>query len=62
MFAELRERVLRGEPIFGAKVRRRRKDGTEVVMTLHVAPLVGPDGKVSGLIAVTDVGDGTSGR
>lgn len=55
MFAELRERVLRGEQIVGAKVRRRRRDGTEIPLTLHVAPLVDSDGKVSGLIAVTDV-------
>jgi PAS domain S-box-containing protein len=60
MFAELRERVLRGEPITGTKVKRRRKDGTEIVMTLHVAPLFDGDGTVTGLIAVTDVADETS--
>lgn len=55
MFNELREHVLRGEPILGAKVKRRRRDGSEIPMTLHVAPLLDAEGKVSGLIAVTDV-------
>ncbi|MFA6957801.1 MAG: PAS domain S-box protein [Thermoanaerobaculia bacterium] len=62
MFAELRERVLRGEPITGAKVKRRRKDGTEISMSLHVAPLLDGDGKVTGLIAVTDVAGEPSAR
>ena len=53
-FAELRDRVLRGERIVGAKVHRRRKDGSTISLTLHVAPLVDPDGTVTGLIAVTD--------
>jgi PAS domain S-box-containing protein len=56
MFEELRERVLRGEVIAGATVKRRRRDGTELPMTLHVAPLLDENGTVTGLIAVTDVG------
>lgn len=54
-FAELRDRVLRGERIVGAKVQRRRRDGSVIPLTLHVAPLVDADGTVTGIIAVTDV-------
>lgn len=54
-FAELRDRVLRGERIVGAKVQRRRKDGSVIRLVLHVAPLLAADGTVTGLIAVTDV-------
>jgi len=62
MFAQLRERVLGGELIIGEKVKRRRKDGREIPMILNVAPLLDGDGKVTGLIAVTDVADETSAR
>jgi len=62
MFAELRERVLRGELIIGEKVKRRRKDGSEIPMTLNVAPLLDGEGNVTGLIAVTDVDGGTRER
>ncbi|MGK2858683.1 MAG: PAS domain S-box protein [Thermoanaerobaculia bacterium] len=54
-FAELRDRVLRGELIIDARVRRQRRDGSVIPLTLHVAPLVDETGKVTGLIAVTDV-------
>lgn len=57
MFAELRDRVIRGELIIGATVKRRRRDGTEILITLNVAPLRDDDGTVTGLIAVTDVGN-----
>jgi len=57
-FAELRDRVLRGELIIDARVQRRRRDGSVIPLTLHVAPLVDETGKVTGLIAVTDVVSG----
>ncbi len=53
-FEELRDRVLRGELVIDAKVRRRRKDGSVIPLTLHVAPLLDETGKVAGIIAVTD--------
>jgi PAS domain S-box-containing protein len=48
----LLRRALTGESLVNLEVQRRRKDGTPVDVSLSTAPLRGPDGNVSGVVAV----------
>ncbi len=48
----LRARVLRGESFTGVEVRRRRKDGTTVDLSVSTAPLRDDQGRVTGIMSV----------
>jgi diguanylate cyclase (GGDEF)-like protein/PAS domain S-box-containing protein len=50
--AELRRRYARGETLESREVPVRRKDGTEVYITIATAPLRGPDGRVNTVMGV----------
>ncbi|HET9014045.1 MAG TPA: PAS domain S-box protein [Thermomicrobiaceae bacterium] len=50
------ERVLRGETVADIELERSRRDGSSVVLNASAAPLRGPNGEVTGLVATfTDV-------
>ncbi len=51
-FEAMRARVLTGETIDGTEVRRRRKDGSEVHLSVFAAPLRDSNGRVMATIAV----------
>jgi PAS domain S-box-containing protein len=52
------DRALRGESFMDVATQRKRKDGALVEVSLSVAPVHGPGGKVTGTIAVlADVGE-----
>ncbi len=53
-FSRLRARVANGERISGLEMRRRRKDGTLIDVSLSADPIPGDDGEVSGIIAVLE--------
>ena len=48
----LLQRALAGETLAGVELRRRRRDGTFITVSLAVAPLHGPSGLVEGTMAV----------
>src|SRR3954469_8747864 len=48
----MRQRDLAGEGFTGLEVRRRRKDGTPVDLSVSTAPLRGPDGRVTGIMSL----------
>lgn len=48
----LMNRCLRGESLTGIELRRRRKDGREVDLSLATAPLTGTDGQVTGVLCI----------
>jgi PAS domain S-box-containing protein len=51
-------RVLSGEAFTGFETRRRRKDGTELDVSISVAPMRGRAGRVTGIVAfLDDIGD-----
>jgi PAS domain S-box-containing protein len=47
----LRERLARGEAFSGVEVRRRRKDGGLVDVSLSVTPVLDPEGRLAGMVA-----------
>ena len=51
-FASFRERALSGERIRGKEIRRETKDGNELDLLLSVAPITGPDGEPTSILAV----------
>jgi len=51
-FRRLRERVLSGESFSGVAVRRQRKDGSPVDISLSTAPLRDTNGNVNGILAI----------
>jgi len=53
-FKALREAALHGRMLTGIEVRRRRKDGSMVDVSLSTAPLRGPEGTVVGIIAILE--------
>ena len=53
-FASLRERALSGERIRGKEIRRETKDGNELDLLLSVAPITGPDGEPTSILAVLE--------
>ncbi len=46
-----RERLARGEAFSGVEVRRRRKDGALVDVSLSVTPVLDPEGRLAGMVA-----------
>lgn len=50
----LYERAAAGETIVGHETRRLRRDGTQVDVSLSLAPLRGPDGDVRGIVGVLE--------
>lgn len=48
----LRERVLRGEAFAGLEVRRFRKDGSPIDMSISAAPLHDADGRIAGFMSI----------
>ncbi|MDI6854299.1 MAG: PAS domain S-box protein [Deltaproteobacteria bacterium] len=52
--AEILRRSLQGEQITGMELRRQRKDGTWIDVSLSVAPLRDEQGKVSGLVGILE--------
>jgi PAS domain S-box-containing protein len=55
---ELRSRVLGGEVVVDLETVRRRKDGSTLVASLSLGPIIGTDGQVAGLVGIlTDVTD-----
>ena len=48
----LRERAFRGETLTGVEIRRHRKDGSSIDMSISAAPLHDAEGKVSGIMSV----------
>jgi PAS domain S-box-containing protein len=53
-FASYRERVLNGERIRGAEIQRETKHGDRLDLLLSVAPVGGPDGERTSILAVLD--------
>jgi two-component system cell cycle sensor histidine kinase/response regulator CckA len=51
-FEALMRRLLAGESIYGAEIRRRRRDGSHMEMSLSAAPLYGPGGEPTGAMGV----------
>ncbi|UCF21437.1 MAG: PAS domain S-box protein [Gemmatimonadota bacterium] len=51
-FQQLRNQVLRGEPLVGVEIRRRRRDGSTVDLDLYAAPLFGSGGQVAGIMSI----------
>ncbi len=51
-FRKLRERVLRGESFTGVEVRRQKKDGTPIDISLSTAPLYDLEGNIIGIMGV----------
>ncbi len=55
---QLHGRLLRGETLTGVEVRRARKDGSSVIVSLSATPLWDENGKVRGIIGfLTDITD-----
>jgi PAS domain S-box-containing protein len=53
-FAAYRERVLSGERIRGTEIQRETKHGETLDLLLSVAPITGPDGDVTSILAVLE--------
>jgi len=53
-FASYRQRALNGERIRGAEIQRETKHGEELDLLLSVAPIGGPDGQTTSILAVLD--------
>jgi PAS domain S-box-containing protein len=53
-FRELRERALRGDVLTGVEVRRRKKDGSPVDLSLSTAPLPDDEGGTRGTIVILE--------
>ncbi|MFN3532794.1 MAG: EAL domain-containing protein [Candidatus Brocadia sp.] len=51
-FRALRERVLRGESFTGVEVRRQKRDGSPIDISISTAPLRNRQGNISGIMAV----------
>ncbi len=51
-FRALRERVLRGESFTGVEVRRQKKDGSSIDVSISTAPLHDREGNISGVMGV----------
>jgi len=51
-YGRLRERVLRGEVIRGAEIKRRKKDGSPLTVSLSIGPLHDTAGRVTGMLSV----------
>jgi PAS domain S-box-containing protein len=58
-FAErIESKVLRGESIQGLRTQRQRRDGKLIDVEVDVAPLLGADGKPTGVLSITrDIGE-----
>jgi two-component system, cell cycle sensor histidine kinase and response regulator CckA len=48
----LRERVLRGESFTGVEVRRRKRDGSQVDISVSTAPMRDSEGNITGIISI----------
>jgi len=53
-FHLLRERVLRGELLFNVEVRRQKKDGSPVDISISASPLRNSRGEINGILAVVN--------
>lgn len=53
-FASHRQRALSGERIRAKEIRREAKDGDELDLLLSVAPITGPDGEPTSILAVLE--------
>jgi len=53
-FASHRQRVLNGGRIRAKEIRRETKDGDKLDLLLSVAPITGPDGEVTSILAVLE--------
>ena len=53
-FTTLLQRALSGERIRAKEIRRERKDGSELDLLLSVAPITGPDGEATSVLAVLE--------
>jgi PAS domain S-box-containing protein len=51
-FAALRKRVLNGEALTGVELRRQRKDGTPIDISLSTAPLYDAEGEITGILGI----------
>ena len=51
-FLQLSERILRGESHTGVEIRRRKKDGTPIDLSLSTAPLRDAHGRITGMLGV----------
>jgi PAS domain S-box-containing protein len=51
-FAEMAQRIRRGESFSGIDARRRAKDGREIELLISGAPLVGADGAIDGAVGI----------
>jgi len=51
-FRTLREKVLKGESFSGKEVRRKRKDGSLIDISISTAPLTDKRGKITGIVAM----------
>ena len=57
-FRALRERVIKGESFSGVEVRRKRKNGSDVDMSVSTAPMRDSRGNITGILAViADISD-----
>ena len=53
-FASHRQRALSGERIRAKEIRRETKDGDELDLLLSAAPITGPDGEVTSILAILE--------
>jgi two-component system, cell cycle sensor histidine kinase and response regulator CckA len=51
-FIEILARNAGGEPMSGSELRRKRKDGSPVDLSLWTAPLCGPEGQVNAVLSI----------
>ncbi|MEX2217811.1 MAG: PAS domain S-box protein [Phycisphaerales bacterium] len=51
-FSGLIRRIVAGEPVYGLELRRRRRDGTPIDVSLSASQLHSPGGEVAGILAV----------
>jgi len=51
-FAEMAQRIRRGESFSGVEARRRAKDGREIELLMAGAPLIGADGAIDGALGI----------
>jgi PAS domain S-box-containing protein len=53
-FQQIVRRALQGDVLTGIALRRQKKDGTCVDVTLSTAPLLGADGQIRGLVSILE--------
>jgi diguanylate cyclase (GGDEF)-like protein/PAS domain S-box-containing protein len=53
-FRNLRDRVLKGDSFSGVEVKRQRKDGSEIDVSISTAPIPDEDGQITGIMSYVE--------